>query len=118
RRAARALAANRGAIVDGTFRHLADRQAFAATLGTGAPTLFIECQAPPSVLAERGARREHDRNRISDADLKVVQRERTSWEPLDEVPAAAHVIVRTDRPLEEIIGDVMALLDRRLQARA
>jgi hypothetical protein len=115
RRAGGVLTTSGGAIVDATFRHLADRQAFASALSTAAPLLFVECQAPASVLAERAARRQHDEQRISDADAAVVMREQGSWEPLDEVPANAHLTVRTDRPLELIVGDVLALLDRRLQ---
>jgi aminoglycoside phosphotransferase family enzyme/predicted kinase len=113
-RAARALATNRGAIIDATFRHLADRQAFASAFGSAAPMLFVECQAPRAVLAQRAVRREHDPERVSDADVAVVLREQQTWEPLDEVPAHAHLALRTDRPLEKIVGDVLALLDRRL----
>jgi hypothetical protein len=51
---------------------------------------------------------------LSDADLEVVMRERSTWEPFDEIPASAHLALRTDRPLEEIIEDVRAMLDRRL----
>ena len=41
-------------------------------------------------------------------------REQAAWDPLDEVPAEAHLVVRTDRPVPEIVADVMALLDQRL----
>jgi protoporphyrinogen oxidase len=40
------------------------------------------------------------------------------WEPLDEVPAGGHLMVRTDRPPEHIIDDILALLDQWLQVRA
>lgn len=113
RRAAREVAARGGAVVDATFRHLTDRQAFTSAFRGAAPTLFIECQAPRSVLAQRAARRERDRLRVSDADRSIVLRERETWEPLDEVPAGAHVALRTDRPVAEIVGDVLALFDRR-----
>ncbi len=114
RRAAQALATSGGAIVDATFRHLADRQAFAAALGLAAPLLFVECQAPGAVLAERAARRERDPQRASDADAAIVRGELESWEPLDEVPATVHLRLRTDRPLQQVLGDVRALLDQRL----
>jgi uncharacterized protein len=114
RHARRALATGRGAIVDATFRHLEDRQAFAGALDASAPTLFVECQAPRTVLADRAARRERDPRRVSDATAAVVARETESWEPLDEVPAWAHLALRTDRPLEDVIADVLTLLDRRL----
>jgi predicted kinase len=116
RRASEALAANGGAIVDATFRHRADRLAFTAALGAYRPIVFIECQAPRAVLTQRAATRERDRDRVSDAGLAVVLREQSSWEPLDEVPPGAVLTLRTDRPVEQIIGDVLALLDRRLLA--
>ncbi len=117
RRARLALAAGTGAIVDATFRRAADRAAFADELGERAPRLFIECLAPPAVLAERAVRRELDPLRVSDADAEVVAREQGSWEPLHEVPAGLHLPVRADRPPERIVDDVLALLDARLQAR-
>ena len=114
RRARQAVATGGGAIVDATFRHLADRQAFVSALGATVPLLFIECQAPRAVLAERAARRERDPQRVSDADAAIVRGELESWEPLDEVPATVHLPLRTDRPLQQVLGDVLALLDQRL----
>ncbi len=116
RRATAAVAKTGGAVVDATFRHLADRRTFAAEFDSAAPLIFIECQAPRAVLARRAARREQDRERVSDADPAIVLRELGSWEPLDEVRASAHLALRTDRPIEEILGDVIALLDRRLMS--
>jgi aminoglycoside phosphotransferase family enzyme/predicted kinase len=114
RRAASEFAAGRGAIVDATFRHLADRQSFAAGFDAAGPFLFIVGQAPRSVRAARAARRAHDPERVSDADVTIALREQRAWEPLDEVPAPAHIALRTDRRLDEIVGDALALLDRRL----
>ena len=114
RRAANEIAAERGAIVDATFRHLADRRSFAAEFNAAAPVVFVECMAPPGVLAERARLRAHDRERVSDADVAIVMCEQHAWEPLDEVPAGAHMALRSDRPVEQIVSDVLALLDRRL----
>jgi uncharacterized protein len=113
-RAAQEVGTSRGAIVDATFRHRVDRQAFASGFAGAASTLFLECQAPRSVLIERAAGREHDRERVSDADIAVVLAEQDSWEPFDEVPANVHLVLRTDRQLQEIVDDVLALLDCRL----
>jgi len=114
RRAARELGAGRGAIVDATFRYRADREAFAAAFGGAGRVLFVECQAPRSVLARRAARRAGDRARVSAADVSIALREQRAWEPLEEVPAGAHITVRTDRDVEHVVGDTLALLDRRL----
>ena len=104
-----------GALVDATFRHRRDRQAFAEALAGAAPVLFVECLAPVAVLVDRALRRRRDPGRISDADLDVVLREREQWEPLEEVHAFAHLPLRTDRPLGETVEDLRALLDRRLE---
>jgi predicted kinase len=96
---------------------LSDRRAFSSTFGLVAPVGFIECQAPASVLLERAARRADDPRRVSDADAAVVRRELGSFEPLDEVSADAHVALRADRPVGQVVGDVDAVLDRRLEHR-
>lgn len=114
RSVAQAIGEGRGAIVDATFRHRADREAFAAALGHGVSPTFIECRAPRAVLVDRARRRERDAGRVSDADAAVVRRELDSWEPLDELAAGAHLTLRTDRPVAQIVGDVRALLDRGL----
>jgi aminoglycoside phosphotransferase family enzyme/predicted kinase len=113
RRAAAEAAAQGGALVDATFRHRRDRDAFAAAFAAAAPLLFVECQAPAEVLARRAVARDRDPHPVSDATYEVVVRERDSWEPLDEVPAEAHLLIRSDRPVERAVADVMALLDER-----
>lgn len=115
RRAAAELEARGGAIVDGTFRRRRDRDAFAQAFAGAGPVMFIECCAPRHVLAQRAIRREHGDPRASDATLAVVLRERTSWEPLDEVPGDAHVMIRSDRPVERLVSELLGLLDGRLR---
>jgi aminoglycoside phosphotransferase family enzyme/predicted kinase len=113
RLAADAATTQRGALVDATFRHRADRSAFLAAFGGAAPLHFIECQAPLEMAAERARRREAE-NRSSDASEDVVRRERESWEPLDEVKPEAHTTLRSDRPLEGQLADLQDALDHRL----
>ncbi len=114
RRAAGEVTAHGGAVVDATFRHRADRDAFAQAFAGAAPLLFVECQAPPDTLARRAAARERRPGRVSDASLQVVVRESSTWEPLQEVPPEAHVVLRGDRPVEAQLADLMALLDQRV----
>ena len=83
RRARSATAAHGCVIVDATFRHRADRQAFAEAFGDAAPVLFVECHAPARVLAERVAQRQRQPARISDAFRSVVLRESSAWDPLE-----------------------------------
>ena len=103
-----------GVLVDATFRRRRDRDAFAHAFGGPAPLLFVECLAPADVLVERARAREHDPDRVSDADVEIVVRERDSWEPLDELAPVDHIALRTDRPVDGIAGDLGALLDQRL----
>jgi uncharacterized protein len=112
--AARDVKARGGALVDATFRHRADRDAFAQGFDGSAPLLFVECHAPAAVLAERAALREHRAERVSDATPAVVARESAAWEPLDEVPPEAHVTLRSDRSVETMVADLGALLDGRI----
>ena len=117
RRVRSALGAGGGAIVDATFRHLADRRTFAAELEPDAPVLFVECWAPDEVLAARAQERDREPDRISDADAEFVRRARADWEPLSEVRAAAHIVLRSDRLAREMVTDLLALMDGRLERR-
>lgn len=114
RLAAREASAHGGALVDATFRHRASRDAFGQAFAGVAPLLFVECQAPADTLAQRAAAREHRPDRVSDASLQVVVRESSTWEPLQEVAPEAHLVLRSDRPVQAQIADLMALLDQRV----
>jgi uncharacterized protein len=113
-RAAAAMASGSGVIVDATFRRRVDRDAFTAGWDAAAPVTFVQCLAPADVLHRRALAREADPARVSDAGAEVVDRERDRFEPLDEAPAAAHLVLRTDRALGAILADTVALLDVRL----
>jgi len=112
--AASELARHGGAVVDATFRHRADRDAFTSAFAHAAPAVFVECVAPASVLARRAAGRARQPGNASDASPAVVERERLAWEPLGEIDAGDHLLVRSDRSLDAIIADVCALLDLRM----
>lgn len=99
---ARALAAG-GVIVDATFRRRADRDAFFAALGWDVPALVVECRAPLHVLERRAIARELAPRNMSDADRAIVLAQAGTFEPLDEIPAVDHVVVRTDRPVPVVV---------------
>jgi aminoglycoside phosphotransferase family enzyme/predicted kinase len=104
-----------GATVDATFRRRSHRQAFTAgRTGRTPRSLFIECRAPAQVIAERAAHREREADRASDADAKIAARQRAEFEPLDEVPANDHVVLRTDRSTDTLVDEVAAWMDTRL----
>lgn len=109
RRAAREVAARGGVIVAATFRHRHDRDTFTATFADAAPLLFVECSAPPAVRAQRATLRDR-----AEATLAAAAAESDSWAPLDEVAPTAHLTIRSDRPVQAQLADVLGLLDQRL----
>jgi hypothetical protein len=117
KRAAARARADGGVLVDATFRRHEDRDAFRRSPAGALPTVFVECIVPAEVLSARAAARDREPARISDATADIVERERRAWEPLDEVPADAHVVLRADRPVEAAAADLTAVLDARLKAR-
>jgi uncharacterized protein len=96
-------------VIDATFRRRSHRAAFAETFAGSA--LYVECLAPAAVLAERAARRERDLERVSDATEAIAAEQLVEFEPLDEVPARHHVLLRSDRPPEELVHELEAVLD-------
>jgi aminoglycoside phosphotransferase family enzyme/predicted kinase len=116
RRASAAASMGEGALVDATFRHSAERAAFreASRLGNGL-VMAIECRAPAGVLRARARVRDRVGRGSSDADATVVERLMGDWDPLDEVASGNHLVVRTDRNTDDVIDDIVALLDRRLE---
>lgn len=118
RRARAELAAGRGAIVDATFRFSRDRGAFGRGLGAPATdALYLECRAPAAELARRVAERERDAGRVSDAGAAQVELQQQEFEPLDEVSSGHRILLRTDRPGEEVVEDVEDLCDAHLATR-
>lgn len=117
-RAARRLTHRSPVILDATFRRSADRDHLRRRLGPGTAVVFVECVAPAAVLAERARRRADEPVRVSDATAEVAQRLRAEWEPLDEIPAGSHLVLRTDRDTGSAVADVAAFLDERLAAAA
>jgi aminoglycoside phosphotransferase family enzyme/predicted kinase len=114
--ARRALAQRGGVLVDATCRRRVERAAFTDALGAGAPALFIECHAPAAVLLDRARRRERDPRRLSDATAAIVEQELDRFEALDEIAPAAHLLLRSDRPLSALLVDVSGAIDLRLEA--
>jgi uncharacterized protein len=98
------------AIVDATFRRVADRRAFAAAVGENAgAAVFAECLAPEGVRLARVEKRASACPGVSDATAQIARAQ--SFEELSEVPAARHLPLRTDRPVEEAVAAIEAWLD-------
>jgi aminoglycoside phosphotransferase family enzyme/predicted kinase len=111
--AAAALAAGRGAVIDATLGDPDARAALRDGLGRAAERLrYVECRVPAVEAARRARARETGGERESDATAELAARLAARWAPLDEVPPHRHLVVRGDRPVQEVIVDVAAWLDR------
>jgi len=102
RRAREARARGDPVVVDATFRHREDREAF----GRHDELAWIECRAPAEVRVRRAA----GRIGVSDAGAEVAARQAAEWRPLDR----DHLVVGTDREPEAVTAAVRDGLDRRL----
>ncbi|MEO8602064.1 MAG: AAA family ATPase [bacterium] len=77
-----ALAAGRGAILDGTFQRRIDRDAARAiAAGAGVPMLFVECRATDDEIRRRLAERTMRNDDPSDADWAVYLHQRSRYQP-------------------------------------
>ena len=112
RRAALALDTGPCVVLDATFRRRDDRAAFSDGFGSRAPVVFVECLAPPEVVAERARARELDPDRVSDATVEIAEREGRRWEPLDEIEPGSRVALRTDRDVGQVIAELVESLER------
>jgi aminoglycoside phosphotransferase family enzyme/predicted kinase len=112
-RAASAFATGRGAVVDATLGDPAARAALRKGLGRAAEHLvYVECRAPAAELRLRARAREAATVRESDATAAVAERLAARFVPLDEVPAGRHLVLRTDRRLEETMLELTTWVDR------
>ena len=89
-------------------------------LSVALPELTLATGAMVLLLVGVSTRKEHAEIILWAAVLALalagffVLQESGSFEALDEVPAGRHLALRTDRELDAILADVMALLDERV----
>ncbi|WP_210493186.1 bifunctional aminoglycoside phosphotransferase/ATP-binding protein [Patulibacter sp. SYSU D01012] len=112
RRAAARLEEGESVVVDATSLTRAHRRALAAAMpGEAHRTIHVVCDAPAPVLRRRVAARAAAPGSASDATLPVLEAQLRAREPLDEVPAARVVPLRTDAPVEAVLDRLAAALD-------
>jgi uncharacterized protein len=118
RRATEALGGGGGVVIDATLTTRRYRERLCAPLrAAGARVLFCECRAPPATLRERAAGREHQPERGSDATWEVVRGQLRRFQRLDEVPAADHLVLRTDRTPDDSLDEVESFASRAVEGR-
>ena len=112
RMAAERLQRDRGVIVDATFHLREEREAFRRGLGDRpGRLLFVECRASTATLLERVLKRELRPDRVSDADVAVVERQLAEFEPLDEVSEGCRAELHTEAAAAELVADLEAIVD-------
>lgn len=95
------IASGRPVIVDASFRSRSRRaEARRAAEAAGVPFVFVECTAPHDVLRQR-LRERVLRDSVSDGRLEIFDDFVASWEAVDELPTAEHVVLDTTLPIEE-----------------
>jgi uncharacterized protein len=112
RRAEVVLRSGRPAVLDASFRAKADREevrSLARRLRL--PLLFVECRAPRAVVEERLRERARTTG-VSDGRLEILDEFLASFEPIEELAAAEHVVLDTTLPLEAGLGLVFEILPR------
>ncbi len=109
-RASFVLESGRPVVLDASFRTREMRDA-ARDLAAehGVPFLVIECRAKPDVCRARLARRQRGGG-VSDGRIEVFDAFLAETEPMIELAAAEHVVVDTERPLEDTMRAVAARL--------
>jgi uncharacterized protein len=104
REAKRVLNAGNGVILDATFGKRSQRRRLINTMTeVGVEPFFIECRADKDVIIQSLSQREHDPQRISDANVAIYVSQVKEFDPLDEIPPASHEVVDTT-------GDMGAIL--------
>jgi len=110
RRAAVVLESGRPVVLDASFRSRALRAgAHALATRFGVPFRLVECRAPDELLRARLAERSRGPS-VSDARADLFDAFKASWEAIDELRAAEHVVVDTSRDIDA----TMHVLRRRL----
>jgi uncharacterized protein len=117
--AADRLQGGAGVIVDATFAARAYRaQALALAERAHVPVLFVECTASHDEIVRRLTARARRADEISDADVATYLRQRSEFVPLNEIPQSSHLVVDTERGLEEASASITERLTRLGRARA
>ena len=100
------LRAGLGVIVDATYKDSAHRRVVRElSVRYHVPVLFVECQAPATIVEQRLQQRQRAGNSASDATSEIAQRERQSFPPFKDLPEQDHFVINTE-------GDVEAALSR------
>ena len=108
-RAAEQLALRRSVILDASFarRDLRDR-VFRLAAAHGAEAFLVECTLPDTMILSRLAGRVREGWSVSDGRIEIFPRQKEAFERILEIPRERHVLLRTDRPVQALVDEVLA----------
>ena len=70
------------------------------------PTLFVECHASDDVVRQRLSHRQSAGQDPSDARWEVYLDQKRRFEKVTEIPAQEHVVLDTQKPIDELLAQV------------
>jgi hypothetical protein len=106
-----ALSRGDSVVVDASFSRRAQRLAAqAVALESGAQFVLLECICPEEVVRERLDRRMVAEGEASDGRWELYAEQKSSFEPVEELPGEAHVKVDCIAPPEALIIDTLMRL--------
>ena len=93
-------------ILDATFKTAHHRrEAIRLAKDMDADILFVQCVAPENLLKKRLLLRENQQL-VSDARISIYESFKQQFEPMEELSDAQHMIVYTQKPLEESMQQI------------
>lgn len=100
-----------GAILDGTFHRKANWEKILELAERyRIPLAIICCYASDEITRSRLASRLALGTDISDGRWEIYQRQKEAYEPIEEIPAAAHLKLNTAEPVEDLVRRVETFL--------
>ncbi len=112
-RAAAHLAAGDSVILDGCFIKRSQRAGaveLARRLGVG--LLLLECRTGEEVIRQRLEQRARKTSAVSDGRWEIYRQQVAEFEPPDEFSGDERVVVDRSRPVEELLGELAAVVPR------
>ena len=110
-RAEASLQVGKSIVLDGCFIRRSQRE-LAAGLARrrGVPMLVIECRTSESIIRERLEHRVRKNGVVSDGRWEIYCQQLAEFEPPEELSGDERVVVDRSRPVEELLGELTAVL--------
>jgi len=75
------------------------------------PFLLIECRCSDEVIKKRLIKREREGTDISDGSWPVFLKQKSDFENITEISEREHLIVNTDKPLDDNLKEILHIID-------